>query len=365
MLGLRHLFLTQSLAAIAAAQTFVVDANNGPGTNFTTLTAAVAAAPDGATLIVRFGNYHGTVLVAGKGLTIVGEPGASIDAVMVFNTTPGQRFVLRGLPFFSTAAGFLQLQNCAGPVHIENCGVALFPLTPPPSSSLSALNCAQVYVTGSTFRTTTGFGASDVVLTNCSLAGGGGQSGLSQSGGATTLANCTVTGGLSFGQQLPAITVDTGVVRLLDGTSVGQSLTAAVHAIAGTGGVDVAPNVTLFGSTPVAPGIILATVDEATTLSGAALLGSSVNAELRGSANLLGGLMFGDPAMPTAIPGIGGELWLNPTGFFAVQSLGTPLTASLAVPNVASLRGQLFGWQGVTLGPIGVAFSNPAWFCIR
>jgi pectin methylesterase-like acyl-CoA thioesterase len=35
------------LSAATAAQTFVVEAANGPGTSFTTLVAAVAAVPDG------------------------------------------------------------------------------------------------------------------------------------------------------------------------------------------------------------------------------------------------------------------------------------------------------------------------------
>ncbi len=36
-----------TFAVAAASQTFVVDAGNGPGTNFTSIAAAVAAVPDG------------------------------------------------------------------------------------------------------------------------------------------------------------------------------------------------------------------------------------------------------------------------------------------------------------------------------
>ena len=41
------------LASALVAQTYVVDAANGPGSQFTDLPTAVAAVPDGATLLVR------------------------------------------------------------------------------------------------------------------------------------------------------------------------------------------------------------------------------------------------------------------------------------------------------------------------
>jgi hypothetical protein len=59
-------------AAIAPAQVFIVDQNNGPGTHFTGLPEAVLAAPSGATLHVRPGQYSAFTL-ANKSLTIIGE----------------------------------------------------------------------------------------------------------------------------------------------------------------------------------------------------------------------------------------------------------------------------------------------------
>lgn len=40
-----------------STQTFIVDASNGPGTNFTSISAAITAVPDGAVLDVRAGLY--------------------------------------------------------------------------------------------------------------------------------------------------------------------------------------------------------------------------------------------------------------------------------------------------------------------
>src|SRR5437762_9224013 len=46
-----------AFSSTAIAQTFIVDAANGPGTNFTEIATAVAAVPDGAVLMVRAGSY--------------------------------------------------------------------------------------------------------------------------------------------------------------------------------------------------------------------------------------------------------------------------------------------------------------------
>lgn len=74
------------LAVVGAlsAQTYVVDAHNGPGTNFTDLPAAIAAVPSGATLHVRAGDYA-AFRVSGKSLTIVGhaDPMGAIPTVYV------------------------------------------------------------------------------------------------------------------------------------------------------------------------------------------------------------------------------------------------------------------------------------------
>jgi len=62
-----------AIAALAfpiRAQTFIVDAANGPGTNFTDIATAAATVPDGAVLEVRAGNY-GSFAITSKGLTVL------------------------------------------------------------------------------------------------------------------------------------------------------------------------------------------------------------------------------------------------------------------------------------------------------
>lgn len=59
------------ISSSAWGATWIVDANNGPGTNFTTISAALVAAQPGDRIIVRAGDYFETVLVT-KGVTIIG-----------------------------------------------------------------------------------------------------------------------------------------------------------------------------------------------------------------------------------------------------------------------------------------------------
>jgi hypothetical protein len=88
--------------------TWIVDANNGPGTNFLDLPAAVAAAQSGDTILVRAGTYT-RFAVSGKALTIRGAGASSTivalapvgalagASVVISATPPGETFYLGGL----------------------------------------------------------------------------------------------------------------------------------------------------------------------------------------------------------------------------------------------------------------------------
>ena len=93
---MRPVLATALLASAAVAQTFVVDAGNGPGTNFTSIAAAVATVPEGATLLVRSGSYAGFAVT--RGVTILGDSGVAITGpVQVTATTALQPVTLRNL----------------------------------------------------------------------------------------------------------------------------------------------------------------------------------------------------------------------------------------------------------------------------
>jgi hypothetical protein len=73
---------------------WIVDAASGPGTNFTDLPPAVAAAQDGDTILVRAGSYSATT-ITGKALVIRGSGAASTQvASLVAGNVPASGHLL-------------------------------------------------------------------------------------------------------------------------------------------------------------------------------------------------------------------------------------------------------------------------------
>jgi hypothetical protein len=121
-------------AAGLPAQTFIVDAQNGAGTNFTDIQAAVTAVPSGATLHVRPGGYSG-FSIANKSLTVIGQPSATgafpninvnllLPGVFVGPLAANQSVRISGFAVGPAAASPSAIQfnvsGCAGPVLIED-----------------------------------------------------------------------------------------------------------------------------------------------------------------------------------------------------------------------------------------------------
>lgn len=358
MVSFSRLAAVIALVAAAPAQTFVVDASNGPGTDYTDLPAAIAAVPDGATLIVRAGNYS-AAWVQLKSLTILGEPGARIDdpnaedTLTVFAQTPNQHFVVRGLDIHD---GGIFLSGCSGNVHIEDCHAVY-------RSHLRIQTCEQVSVVGCSFIHYAGAGASgsNVVCVDSSFASYGlFQAGFSVGGGSLQLVRCSVTGGVTG----PGIQASGASVRLLGPGSVASGSPTRPFVDGGIV-VRVGANVVTTGG-PLYPGTTVVTIDEGSTSTTAAAIGGTVTGSLEGSGNLLGGLLLGTPSPRTTLPGIAEEIWLQPFGFLAIGVLSAPVTFSASVPATVALRGAVFGWQGMTWEPAaGFVLANPAWFCVQ
>lgn len=102
--------LTLLAAPAARAGVIVVDASGGG--DFTTLSAAVAAAVDGDTLLVRAGDYNepAPIVIDNKALTITGEWKSSVFALeavfqpglRIVNLAPGKIVVLQNLVLLGT-----------------------------------------------------------------------------------------------------------------------------------------------------------------------------------------------------------------------------------------------------------------------
>lgn len=358
------------LGLASPAQAFVVDANNGPGTDFTSLTAAFASLPDGATVTVRAGTYSATFpfpTLVGKGVTILGEPGAQVWGIGFSGQSAGQRVVVKGLRFGSTGGllqfGGVMLDSCGGPVLLEDC-------TTDTQAGLSVVQCPQVSVVRCEFRhaqwfNTNRFDHSTVVCVDTQLSGSAATVGLGLTSGTTQLVRGLVEGGSVAGLNTGkfGIEMNGGLLRLLgDGVVVGGTgYTGQAAAISGSGTVRKSPAFVLGGSAiPFVP------IDEGWTTGTVAPVGGVATGRLHGSANLYGGLVLGTIVSPAALPGIAGTAWVDAWGFAAVGPLGAPLACSVTVPDLPALRGMAFGWQGVTASATaGLVMTNPAWLCVE
>ncbi len=127
------LLLTTTLAA---QRVVVVDVNNGPGTDHTTLASAFAALLEGDVLIVRAGTYTGTSVTTPKSFVMLGEGNPVIEPAVAagaalqitLNGSQYQRVALRGLVCHSQTTGQWALKVGtnynfwpAPTVHLEDC----------------------------------------------------------------------------------------------------------------------------------------------------------------------------------------------------------------------------------------------------
>jgi hypothetical protein len=152
-----------ALAATASANVLVVDAFGGG--NYTQIQAAVNAAVDGDTILIKSGTY-GSFGVLDKELAIVGDAGSSVHVVGVIRArglAAGKTLVLENLSAMGTPGNTssvygLYLSNNPGRVCVENCHFV-------GQSSINAYGDRgydAIHVEG----------CSDVVLTRCTSLGG-------------------------------------------------------------------------------------------------------------------------------------------------------------------------------------------------
>ncbi len=359
------------LAAAVPSQTFVVDAAGGPGTHFTTLTAAVAAVPSGATLVVRAGSYAG-FSVAGKGFAIRGEPGVTIDGQIAITATQiGQPVELRGLTLASplyvnqTVLSQLVLTDCADLVLLADLEFLAQGCLGPQcafQSSLRASSCDQLMIRDCSVEGHVELVVCAATIDGCALRGRGisfhsssSTPGVTILGGTIVLADNMISGGLgSFSNGVlvggsPGVDVvgSTSNVRILRGAVysplIGPPVAIAVHSLSAFR-LDPAVHVIGNAPAPLARSLPALVATDAPP-------GGSFTAAARTAAGDPLIVVLGFRGPPLAIAGVVDELWLDPTVFafvaFGVPPAGQPLTASVAVPNNPAFVGTQFAWQAV------------------
>ena len=356
-----------AVAAPLAAQTFVVDGNGGPGANFTTISAAVAAVPDGSVLRVRAGNYLESVLIAGKSLTIVTDSAASIEAptglpaLHVVGLGAGQTFVVRGMDVRGTAqAGEIRVEFNQGLVMIDSIPNATWP---PPRRLQARFNdsllVARCQITDGLVLDNCRAVFDSCLLNDVSLVGGDLQ-----------LSSCQTSGrygGLQPGG--PALILQGGSVRALGGSvRGGQSLFGALGpAVLGSGVLRLSPSVVVAGSNPpIAPGIVASTstMPQVTT---SWITGSVYSVYTTGTPGELGVVIGSVRSVSLPVPGID-ALWLDaPTARFETAGVfGAGVIARMiTLPSSPTLSGESIVWQTVSFGSTGsLALSNPTWLMV-
>jgi hypothetical protein len=385
------------LAAPLVAQTFVVDAANGPGTNFTDLPPAILAVPDGAILLVRPGTY-GRIVLDGKGMSILATaPGVNLAAnqlpIYVKNLTAAQAFTLRGIHAQQGATydiGFLQ--NCSGPVLIDG-----FQFTSTQtfdslySRALRIETCAQVMLRNCTLRAYAAVYASNstIVAEQCelhghdafyiSMMGAYPGMGIECDVSNVTLSRCHVSGGNGlmipaiFVAPAPAIAAYHSLVRLCEDASgsytAGQLTSGGPVAAIGVSLSTIvrSPEAVLVGSNggpAVAAGLtdIVRPLPSLRTIS--APPGGIVQVDVTTPVGEIVFVFFGRPSVaPLGIPGFDGTFGLDPGSALlataGVPQTGVPVVMSLQVPSLPIFVGERYAWQALAWSaPDGFRFSN-------
>ncbi|MFK7742842.1 MAG: hypothetical protein AB8H80_21200 [Planctomycetota bacterium] len=354
-----------ALAHHTPAQTFVVDAAGGPGVQFVDMPAAVAAAPDGATLRVRAGFYH-AFEIDQKSLVVLAESGAIAIGISgrigVVNLTAQQEVTIRGFEH-RTVVGFPQLviENNAGRVLIESCGVqlgAIGAIRVADSADVRMRDC--VYAQSSSFAHVVA--RSRVRISRCLLANRSFAPALDVADSFVEVADCLIVSEPVLA-PFPAIVSTNSDLRVLAGTAI--ATTQASPLCGGTGSLRIDPSVSLAnGGGPLFAGIQVVTQVMPVVRAETDAASGLARASLLGPASASGILFVGRPAPEEFIsPGLD-PLVVDSSTAVAVAvaapgSLLMPLATSYVVPPQPVLLGVRVTWQGASLDAAnGLQISN-------
>ena len=358
------------LTTPGAAQVFIVDANNGPGTNFTTIAAATTAVPDGAVLDVRPGTYD-IFQINAKGLTLRGQPGARVFAsIFPFITVSGlsasQSVTISGLDISgSLGAAQLNISNNQGDVilqqltsafvlmgvvinaqqtsrlYIVNCDLSCF------SPSGLTLDASQAFVTGSTFR----FNSPSYV-------------GVSLSGTSSIdmMDSQLFTSGV-FGLAAMSLTDPASSARVRGNSRIdntpGQTFSTTVI---GNGTLRIAPTAQIVSSSvpAVSPTVSMTVVAMPGLTVSVPSLGSAATATWTMPPGAVGGMWAGVPTMPVVVPPFAEPVSIDPQGASAVVTGSvSPVTWTYLVPSLPALLNTRIAWQGWSFSAVtGFQASN-------
>ncbi len=358
------------VGGVAVGQTYVVNAAGGPGAQFTTIAAAVAAVPNGAVLLVRPGVYSGFTIDA-KSLAVFADPGVAVDGlatvIEVKNLAANQAVVLHGVRANGgLAEARFDLQNCAGPVVLQRCGIS------PPTSfgnsgaQVSALDCADLHIVDCAFpfggQLQLGIQGGRAVVARSTFGANSWIGPVRITGARVDFVDCVLSGWGVFGPTTPLLTVDVAsTVHLLGSTAITSTMpTAPTWGIGPAGTVVVDPAVQVTAATPFAAGVVMVTRALPAVSAGSVPLGTLATATLRVPAGGIGGLFVGLATPWFLVTPFAEPLAIDPTSAVPLGAGAGMVGGSLVLPPLASLRGTRLCWQGWSYDPAGGwQVSNP------
>ncbi|MCA8968856.1 MAG: hypothetical protein KDC95_03705 [Planctomycetes bacterium] len=389
----RFVFVSLFATPIAAQRTYVVDAANGPGTDFTVLQAACDAANHGDTLLVKPGIYVETVVR--KGIAIVGQPGVRIYGFnapgLTITSIPAARTctVTRVESLRFTYGGPIALvTDCAGAVHLE--GLQTQPVITPAitDSGLAIRRSVQVTVHGAMIECGVAAEKSTFAITDSILIGRSTAAtdirvpstpGLTAKDSDLEIAGTSIRGG-DWGWTLWGIELASPAVFLegsnasIAGASVSLRAGAEQNTVPGMtamwvdrGVAYVAPTVIVVPSGSALPYWTSATgrvvsVEQPSLSATSTAPGGSIVTDVFGRASSIGALVLGVPGPRQPVQN--GALWIDPTslsyaGIFALASSRHRI-AAIPVPADGKLHGVAVAMQAIELYASTLSISAPA-----
>lgn len=353
------------LTAHTAAQTFVVDAANGPGASFTDLPAAIATVPDGAILVVRPGGYT-QFSIDGKSLSILADTAVTVGSIgqscFVRNLGAQQQVTLRGMQFLGSITNtVVRCLDNDGPVLIDSCwGAGLYPTN---GCAIEATRCIDVHIRNGTFRTANVpllCIDSFVRATNATFEVASSYPGVAAFDGTVELNSCTVLGATGAPGR-GAVNLNNSNLRVLGASNL--STTFPWWVVTGSGNARIDP-ATVFNNGGWQPTIntVNTTMLQMPSVTADPGIGSNLAAAtLEGPAAGIGVLFAGLRSSPLLVSWSPDPILLLPGSevLLASGSLSAPLNGSYIVPLSPVITGVRVVWQGASLeAASGLQLSN-------
>jgi hypothetical protein len=251
-------FIAGSSAIAFAGGVRIVEATGTQ--NFSDIASAVAAAPDGAVLLVGQGNYSGFSISA-KSISIFAVPGATVNVtqpISIVGIAVDQTVVLSGMHVETqypqlTFDPELSIDGCAGTVRVQSCSIKAYDwdagFCPGPllagRAGARVTNSTRVGFTNCTITGGQGEGLYPDDVATCTPAAPGGP-GVEIVSGSVAIYDSIATGGIgggskgTIGHGGPGLELDSGTMfasaSTFHGGTGGASYLEIPMACGGTGG---------------------------------------------------------------------------------------------------------------------------------